>query len=170
MIYQPKKDTKKASITTVLLFAAGGTLYFIGEFVSSFRMFFQLSAIVLIAVGIHLMARYLTTDHRYVISDIERRGDEVAFSIVRVTGKRENVMANFEFSSVYAFEQISLKELEKKYGRVNKVYNYCQNFRPESPYRMGINFNGMKIVFVIEADENLAREIKARIVYSPEGV
>lgn len=162
MIFQPKKDTKIASVTTVLIYAAGGTMYFIGEFVSSFRMFFQFSALALIAFGIYLMSRYLLTDHRYVISDIERRGDEVTFSVVRVTGRRENVMASFDFDDVYAFEQISLKEFEKKHGKVNKVFNYCQNFRPESPYRMGINFNGMKIVLVIEADETLAYEIKAR--------
>ena len=163
MIFQPKKDAKKASVTTVLLFAAGGTMYFTGEFVSGFRMFFQFSALALIALGIYLMSRYLLTDHRYVISDIERRGDEVAFSVVRVTGNRENVMASFDFADIYAFEQIGLKEFETKHGRVNKVYNYCQNFRPEAPYRMGISFNGMKIVLVIEADEALAQEIRARL-------
>lgn len=163
MIFQPKKDAKKASMITVLLFAAGGTMYFIGEFVSGFRMFFQFSALALIAFGIYLMSRYLLTDHRYVISDIERRGDDVTFSVVRVTGNRENVMASFDFADVYAFGQISLKEFEKKHGRVNKVYNYCQNFRPKAPYRMGIEFNGMKIVLVIEADEALAKEIKDRL-------
>ena len=162
MIFQPKKDTKKASITTVLLFAAGGTMYFIGEFVSSFRMLFQFAALVLLATGIYLMSRYLMTDHRYVISDVERRDDDVVFSVVKVTGNRENIMASFDFADVYAFEQISLKEFEARHGKVNKVYNYCQNFRPESPYRMGVEFNGMKIVLVIEADEILAQEIKSR--------
>lgn len=163
MIYQPKKDTKKASVTTVLLFAAGGTMYFIGEFVSSFRMFFQFSALALIAAGMYLMARYLLTDHRYVISDVEKKDGEITFAVIKVTGNRENVMAKFDLADVYAFEQMDLKEFEKKHGTVNKVYNYCQNYRPENPYRMGINFNGMKIVFVIEADETLASEIRARL-------
>jgi len=168
MIYQPKKDTKKASVTTVLMFGAGGTMYFIGELVNSFRMFFQFSALILIAYGMMLMSRYLLTDHRYVISDIDSPGGEMSFSIIKVSGKRENVMANFDFSSVYAFEQVSLKEFEAKHGKVNKVYNYCQNYRPEKPYRMGINFNGMKVLFVIEADEHLASEIRARITPSVE--
>lgn len=155
-------------MTTVLLFGAGGTMYFIGEFVQSFRMFFQFSALILIAFGVFLMSRYLLTDHRYVVSDIEKRDGEMSFSVIRITGKRENIMANFNFTSIYAFEQVSLKEFEKRHGRVNKVYNYCQNYRPEKPYRMGINFNGMKVVFVIEADEFLASQIRARITPSDD--
>ena len=164
MIYQPKKDTTKASITTLSLFGAGGLIYFLGEIVQTFRMLFQFSALIMFAVGVYLMSRYLLTDHRYVVSDIERRDGKVSFSVIRITGKRENIMANFEFSSVYAFEQISLMEFEAKHGKVNKVYNYCQNYRPAKPYRMGINFNGMKIVFVIEADDHLASQIRARML------
>lgn len=168
MIYQPKKYPKKVSIICVLLYGLGGTGYFIGEFVASFRMFFQLSAVIAVAFGMMLMARYLLTDHRYVISDIERMGDEVKFTIVKINGKRENVMATFNFDSIYAFEKTSLKELEGKYGKVNKVYNYCQNFRAKDVYRMAIDFNGMKIVFVIECDDVFARAVECRMIKREE--
>ena len=163
MIFSPKKTPKKAAVITVLLYVASAGALLCSRFLAP-RLPYQLIALVCAAIAIYLTSRYLLTDYKYAIKDAERASDKIAFSIIKVNGKRENVMANFDLISVYAFEKCAkVSAFEKKYGKVDKFYNYTSNLGSPLKYMLAMEFNGMKVLFVIEADEEFAREITARI-------
>ena len=164
MIYIPKKKPKKAALTTALTLAVSIILYVVGEVIGKYKMLFGLPALILISVGIMIASRYLLCDHKYVLSGIESKGAESGFSIIKVSGSREVALAHFDVISIYAIERkMNAKAFEAKHGKVDKIYNYCSNFRPTDICSMAIEFNGKKVLFLIETDENFFNAIKKEI-------
>ena len=164
MIYIPKKKPKKAVLTTALTLVLAIVLYATGEVVGKYKMLFGLPALILISIGIMVLSRYLLCDHKYVLSGIESKGAESGFSIIKVSGSREVALAHFDVISIYAIERkMNAKEFEKKHGTVDKIYNYCSNLRPADICSLAIEFNGKKVLFLIEADEAFFDCIKKEI-------
>lgn len=164
MIFKPQKQPKKAGTVAVILYATAAGLFLISQFLKP-PFPYQLMALIIISIALFITSRYILTDYKYVIRDAERASDKVSFTIVKINGSREAIMANFDLISVYAFEKCKkISDFEKKYGKVNKFYGYTSNFSSPDTYMMGIEFNQMKVLFAIEADENFAREIMARTV------
>ncbi len=164
MIYYPKKNTGPAAAISIAMYCGAALLFLVSELGVPYKMVFQLAALVFLSFGIYFTARYMLTDYKYVIKDIEKPDDKVSFAIVKVNGKRETVTANFYLSSVYAFEKSEgVKKFEKKHGRVDKVYNDRSNFKTSQIYAMAIEFNGMKVLFLLELSEEFADEIRARL-------
>ena len=164
MIYYPKKNTGPAAAISIAMYCGAALLFLVSELGVPYKMVFQLAALVFLSFGIYFTARYMLTDYKYVIKDIEKPHDKVSFAIVKVNGKRETVTANFYLSSVYAFEKSEgVKKFEKKHGRVDKVYNDRSNFETSQIYAMAIEFNGMKVLFLLELSEEFADEIRARL-------
>ena len=127
------------------------------------KMPMQLTALGLFAFGIMLIARYLLTDYKYVLTDAERADNGPSFTIVKISGKREIAVATFDLSSVYkVYRCKSTRAFEKEHGRVDKVFNYCTNYRAEDRFAVAIEFNGMKVLIFIEADGIFEREIALR--------
>ncbi len=169
MIYIPKKTPRKALIVTISSLVAALVLYVIGEIVGKYKMLFGLPALVLISVGLMILSRYLLCDHKYVITDIESRGEETGFSIIKISGKREVPLAHFDVISIYALERhMSTKKFEAEHGKVDKIYNYCSNLRPIDNCLLAIEFNGKKILFIIEADDSFFNEIKSVLTPTEE--
>lgn len=165
MIYIPIKKPKKAAYTAAGSLILATALYTAGEFVSLAKMPFQLAALLLLAFGIMLIGRYLLTDYKYVISDENALENGGSFSIVKMSGKRETPVATFDISSVYAVCRCKrTSEFEKRFGRVDKVFNYCTNYRADDRYALAIEFNGKKMLIFIEADLLFEREISLRAV------
>ncbi len=163
MVYQPKKQPKKAALTSVVLYAISAVLFILGSFLTP-SMAYQLAALVFISLGVFLTSRYILTDYKYVILDDDFDGNKTKFSIVKVNGNREAIMATFDFSSVYALEKCKkISEFEKKHGKTNKYYGYTSNFASPDKYMLAIEFNNMKVLFGIEPSEQFAAEISARI-------
>jgi len=168
MIYYPKKQPKKAATVSLIYIACATALYMLGDLFAP-RMVFQMLALVFIALTIYTVSRYLLTDYKYVLTDAERIGEEAKLSVVRVTGKRENVMATFDMKDVYAFEKgRSTKDFEKKHGKVNKVFNYVSNFLSPDVYKLAISFNGMNVLFSIELSDEFAHIIDTVMVKNDE--
>ena len=164
MIYYPKKNTGPAAAISIAMYCGAALLFLVSELGVPYKMVFQLAALVFLSFGIYFTARYMLTDYKYVIKDIEKPDDKVSFAIVKVNGKRETVTANFYLSSVYAFEKSEgVKKFEKKHGRVDKVYNDRSNFKTSQIYAMAIECNGMKVLFLLELSEEFADEIRARL-------
>lgn len=164
MIYYPKKNTGPAAAISIAMYCGAALLFLVSELGVPYKMVFQLAGLVFLSFGIYFTARYMLTDYKYVIKDIEKPDDKVSFAIVKVNGKRETVTANFYLSSVYAFEKSEgVKKFEKKHGRVDKVYNDRSNFKTSQIYAMAIEFNGMKVLFLLELSEEFADEIRARL-------
>ncbi len=162
-MYIPIKKPKKAAYTAAVSIAVATALYTVGEFVRVAKMPFQLVALAALAFGIMLIARYLLTDYKYVITDSERADKNPSFTIVKISGKRETAVATFDFTSVYKCCRCkSTAEFEKSNGKVNKVFNYCTNYRAEDRYAVAIEFNGMKVLIFIEADIIFERELSVR--------
>ncbi len=168
MLHYPKKQPKKAAIISVCLYAGAAVLFTASGFFQP-RLAWQLMALVLVSVGIFFTSRYILTDYKYVIKDIERPDGEVKLSIIKINGSREAIMADFKLLDAYAFEKCrSLRDFEKKHGKATKFYGYCSNFSSPDTHMLAINFNNMKVVFAIEANEEFAREIEARLVINKE--
>lgn len=163
MIYQSKKQPKKAALISVILYALAAVLFILSNFITP-TMPYQLIALVLVSIGVFLTSRYILTDYKYVIKDAEYQGDKIKFLIVKINGKRESVMADFELSSAYALEKCKkISEFEKKHGKVNKYYGYTSNILSPDKYMLAIEFNNMKVLFGIEINERFAAELSARI-------
>lgn len=163
MLYYPKKQPKKATVISLLLYAGAIILFIISGFLAP-KLAYQLGALVLVAIAIFFTSRYILTDYKYVIKDAEKATDKIGFTIVKVNGKREAVMANFDLISAYAFEKCKkISAFEKKHGKVNKFYGYTSNLSSPDTYMLGIEFNGLKVLFAIEANEEFAEQIHIRI-------
>jgi hypothetical protein len=163
MIYIPPKQPRAACVCGVTALGSGAVLYFLGEFLRP-RAMFQLSSLILITIAIFLAAKFLLCDYKYVINAPETENRGCTFVIVKISGKRENVMASFDLGDVYAFEKCKkISAFEKAHGKVNKAYNYVSNFMSNDVYSIAINFNGEKILFLVELSEKFANETKQRI-------
>ena len=163
MMYIPTKKPKKAAYTAASCFVIATALYTAGEFVKIAKMPFQLGALIVLAYGIMLVARYLLTDYKYVITDAQRADTEPSFTIVKISGKREVAVATFDIVSIYKCVRCkNTSSFEKENGKVDKVFNYCTNYRAEDRYAVAIEFNGMKVLIFIEADIIFEREIEVR--------
>ncbi len=170
MIYYPKKQPKRATAISLFLYIGAIALFIISSFFTP-TMPYQLIALVLVSIGLFLTSRYILTDYKYIIKDAERSTDKIGFSIVKVNGKREAVMANFDLLDVYAFEKCKkISVFEKKHGKVNKFYGYVSNLSSPDTYMLALKFNGMKIILAIECSEDFAKEIKARIPQNAQDI
>ena len=170
MIHYPKKQPKKAAVTSLIYIACAAILYILGDLFAP-RMVFQMIALIFIALSIYTVSRYLLTDYKYVLQDIDQIGGEVKFTIVRVTGKRENIMATFEMKDAYALEKCkSTKQFEKLHGKVNKVFNYSSNFLSDDIYKLAIRFNGMNVLFSLELSAEFVHDIDAVMVKNDENI
>ncbi len=165
MIYIPSKKPKKAAYTAAGSIILATALYTVGEFAFFAKMPFQLAALLILAFGIMLIGRYLLTDYKYVISDENVLENGGSFSIIKISGKRETPVATFDVSSVYAVCRCkTVSAFEKQHGKVDKVFNYCTNYRADDRYALAIEFNGKKMLIFIEADLLFEREISLRAV------
>ena len=166
MMYIPIKKPKKAAYTAAVCFVIATAFYTAGEFLKIAKMPFQLGALLVLAYGIMLVSRYLLTDYKYVITDSERADKAPSFTVIKISGKRETPVATFDFTSVYKCGRYkSTSAFEKEHGKVNKVFNYCTNYRADDSFAVAIEFNGMNVLLFVEADVLFEREISAR---SPE--
>lgn len=164
MIYYPKKNTGPAAAVSIALYCGAALMFLISELGVPYRLVFQLAALVMLSFGIYFTSRYMLTDYKYVLKDIEKPDDKVSFAVVKVNGKRETVTANFYLESVYVFEKSEgVKAFETKHGKIDKVYNNRSNFKTNEIYSMAIEFNGMKVLFLLELSERFADEIRARL-------
>lgn len=163
MYYIPKKKPKAAGVLSVSLYGAATALYVLGEFISP-RLMYQFAALVFAAAGIFFTSRYLLSEYKYVITDIERAGQEASFSIIKISGKRENAVANFDILSIYAMEKCRRNaEFEQKHGKVDKIYNYTSNLFSNDVYKLAIEFNGKKVLFSLEFSDEFAHELSIRL-------
>ena len=170
MFFIPKKEPKKAAILSVILIMLGALMFSV-SYVLTPRLAYQLLGAIFASVGIFFASRYMLTDYKYVITDIERQGDEIKFTIVKISGKREAVMANFNLIDAYAFEKCKkISQFEKKHGKVNKFYGYTSNFSSPNTYMLAISFNKMKVLFAIELDDDFAAELEKRLVLNTENI
>ena len=168
MLYYPKKQPKKAALISVLLYGGAAALFIVSGFLAP-RLAYQLIALVLVSIGLFLTSRYILTDYKYVIKDIERTGDEVKLSIIKVNGKREAVMASFKLLDAYALEKCKkISQFEKKHGKVDKFYGYTSNLSSPDTYMLAINFNQMKVLFGIELSPDFASELRSRLVINED--
>ena len=169
MIYIPIKDKKKAIFSSAFYFIISILVYVFTTYVHNeiLRPLGTVAYLLLFSIALMRLTRYVLTDYRYVISlgetktdiDLLSSIDEITnnagFSVVKINGGRENVMAHISFKDIYAYERnLKLKDFEKKYGVVSKVYNFCTNFKPDNYFSFATEFNGKKIMFVVEFSED----------------
>ncbi len=164
MVYYPKKQPKKATLLTLSSILGASLLYVAGDLGIGYRAVFQISALLLFAVGIMLMSRYILTDHKYAISYPDKADEAVYFVIFKVNGQRSIEMAKFDISEIYACERCrSVKKFESEHGMVDKVFNYTSNLCPADEIQLAITFNQKKVLFRIEGEDELLDLILSKI-------
>ena len=168
MFYIPRKLPRNALITSLLMFIAAAALFLVSEFFNP-RLAYQLLALAAVSFAIFLVSRYALTDYKYVIKDIDGPDQQISFTIVKINGKREAIMANFNLDDAYALEKLTkVSDFEAKHGKVNKLYNYKSNFMPSEAYMLAIKFNAMNVLFEVELSNEFANEIRLRMPNSEE--
>ena len=114
MLYYPRKQPKNATLLSVILYMGAAAMFLISELAAP-RLLWQLFALILVSVGIFFTARYLLTDYKYVIKDSEQSENQSKFTIIKVNGKREAIMATFNLVDAYSLERCKkLRAFEKK--------------------------------------------------------
>lgn len=164
MTYMPSKKPRNAAVLTAVSAIFAVILYIVGEIVGKYKMLFGFPALILLSLGLMILSRYILCDHKYVVSGIENKGVESGFSIIKVSGKREAALAHFDVISIYAAEhRMGAKAFEKKHGKVDKIYNYCSNLHPKDICSLAIEFNGKRILFLIEASDSFFERIRTEM-------
>ncbi len=164
MVYYPKKQPKKATLLTLATIIGASLLYVVGDLGIGYRAVFQISALLLFAVGIMIMSRYILTDYKYAISEATEADGSLYFIIMKINGQRSVEMAKFDISEIYACKRgRSLKDFEAEYGNVDKVFNYTSNFCPEDEIQIAITFNNKKVLFRIEGEDEFLNIILSQI-------
>jgi hypothetical protein len=159
MFYIPKKTPRAAALISAASYALGAALFIAAEFLKP-RLGYQLLALVFAAVGIFFTARYILTDYKYVLTEVDRKGAEANFSVIKLSGRRETPVASFDVRDIYAIEKCSKNsDFEAKHGKVNKIYSYVSNFASKDVYKVAVEFNGMKVLLSVELSEDFAEAI-----------
>lgn len=116
---------------------------------------FQLLGIASIVLSIQLLVRFVLSDYRYSITDLDDGSSD--FVIYKTQGKRTVKVCHMSLSLVEGI----YKSGEKK-PQVKSRYNYVQNINAKS---VSIVFvDGEELVeVIIESDERLLKEITKRI-------
>ncbi len=160
MVLYPKKQPKKATFFTIASIVIAAIMYALGDIGIGPRAMFQLTSLILFAVGIMLMSRYLLTDYKYVISE---EGETRYLIIIKISGKRQVEMAKFDIKEVYALGRYKkVRDFEAENGKVSSVYNYTTNLMPANEYHVAVTFNGKKILLRLEGDEEFFNLISNR--------
>ena len=153
-IYNPKRETKAHIVIPVFLILISVAAMVCARFAVIPDYIMQALAAVSIAVAIHVISRYSLTDHTYE-TDPEKR----VFNVRKVTGKKISHAAAIEYSDIVAIDKkekgYSLKE---KYGKVYKVYNFCNNVFPQNAYCIVCDIEGDDVAVIVEADKKSFRD------------
>ena len=87
MIYYPKKNTGPAAAVSIALYCGAALMFLISELGVPYRLVFQLAALVMLSFGIYFTSRYMLTDYKYVLKDIEK-APELWYNLVESSDMR----------------------------------------------------------------------------------
>lgn len=152
MSFIPKKNGKAAYLS--LLFIITGIVLFALSGILSYAWLFQLAAVALFVAGIQILVRFVLSDFKYVIDDLDDGSSD--FIVYKTQGKNKIKVCHISLS--FAEEIYS----GKCKSDADRRYNYVQNTGTET---VSIIFHDgdKKIEIIIESDNAFTDAIKARM-------
>lgn len=153
MSFIPKKNGKASKLS--LLFMTAGIALFAFSSLFFHSLLFQLAAVVLSTAGIQFLVRFVLSDFKYVIDDLNDGNSD--FIVYKTQGRNKIKVCHISLSS--AEEILTGKSTA---SAADRRYNYVQNiFCDQSSIFF---FDGDKrIEIIIEADSAFLDALKIRL-------
>ncbi len=160
MLYSPKKHNSVilAVICTVLMLAS---VFMLGYHALGS---FSLLGLPIAVVAIQLAQRYMLTSYVYRLTPSDELDVSNDLAVIKVQNNTEKTVCNLSLYEAKELVEIkSLRELEKRYGKVATAYNFCAEPFAQSAYWLIEEFNGSRIAVKLQCDEEFAQELRRRI-------
>lgn len=118
------------------------------------RMPIQLAGAVSLIAGIYITGRYVLTSYKYVLNrpeDIDRFSE---FIVIKIQGDKSKKVCNLSTATaVDIVKKTKIAEIEEKYGKISRKFNYCTNMFPDKSYYYIFEFNGVNNIIEFEASD-----------------
>lgn len=147
------KRLKRSVIWSFASVFCGAVIFGTSYFINSYKSVVQLIAMAFFAFGIWVACRYSLVGYYYVI-------DGENFRIVKVSGKREQVMCNISMRTGHFVKKTSE---DKKRKNVRIRYNYCRNFATPDEYFYSFEWNGSEAEIIFEPNAEFAAAMNDKI-------
>ena len=66
------------------------------------------------------------------------------------------------YTRVALIPRMPLAELEKQYGRIGRLFNFCPNLAPDDAWMYVFEFNGEQHAILFEPDGEFLRQLRLR--------
>ena len=156
-IYTPKRDNRMTILFAVGFLITAALLYFCAGKLPIQPYIMQLAAVLLAALGIHMVIRWQVTSFRYELHDTN-------LVVVKCMQKRECMVCDLTLSTyVGLFEE---SEREARFAvapRLAHVYNYTVNFQPKRQITYVFSDADTHCALLLEPDDAFLSEMKMRI-------
>ncbi len=152
MSFIPKKNGKASKLA--ILFIATGIALFIFSGILPYIWFFQLAAVALTVAGIQFLVRFVLSDFKYVIDDLDDGTSD--FIVYKIQGKNKIKVCHI---SLFSAEEILNGQ---KCPSADRRYNYVQNLDGEKSSIVFLD-GDKKIEIIIEADSAFLNAINIRM-------
>ncbi len=161
--YTPVSKNKKALILTVVLFFGAAICLFASQSLP-YRAVWQAAGLGCLVLAIQFTSRYLLTSFRYSLSPLDGLDEANDFTVERVQGSRVRVAANVSlYTHIALIPRMPTAELEKKYGRISRLFNFCPSLAPDGAWIYLFEFNGEQNAILFEPDGEFLRQLRLRI-------
>lgn len=153
MTYTPLKKNKPSIVISLILFICAGVCLIFDGLGIGYSLILQLITVITAVAAIFITARYTLSNFTYKLTrfdDIER---SPSFAVIKSQGTKNKQVCNLSLlTAIAVVPKAPLKEIEYKYGKITRRFNYCVNMFPEKSYYYIFEFNGS--ISTIEFESN----------------
>ena len=161
--YTPASKNKKALILTFLLFFCAAICLFAGQNLP-YRGVWQFIGLGCLVLAIQITSRYLLTAFRYSLSPLDGLDEANDFTVERIQGNHTKVVANVSlYTHVALLPRQPMAELDKKVGKIGRLFNFCPTLFPDGAWVYVFEFNGEQHALLFEPDDEFLRQLRLRI-------
>ncbi len=152
MSFIPKKNGKASYLS--MLFIVTGIVLFAFSGMFPYTWLFQLAAVALSVAGIQVLVRFVLSDFKYVIDDLDDGSSD--FIVYKTQGKNKIKVCHISLSSA---EEIYSGKPKRS---TDRRYNYVQNTGADTSSIIFLDGDS-RIEIIIEADAAFTQAIKERM-------
>lgn len=157
MRYSPQNYNAKPLMITILLTVMAVFSLIFASQMQNIKWLFQLLFLCLATAAIQIYLKYVLTEFEYVC-------DSESISVYKIMGRRKLCVGTLALENSLC-EVIPYTEyLDKKDEfSVTQVFNYTRNFKTQDIYSYIFDFNGDKIMLLLEISNEYAQHINIHI-------
>ncbi len=161
-LYTPKRDNRMTVVFAIGFLVTAALLYFYANKLPIQPYILQLAAVLLAALGIHMVIRWQITSFRYELHDTN-------LVVVKCMQKRECMVCDLTLSTyVGLFEETEKEARFSVAPRLAHVYNYTVNFQPTRQMTYVFSDADTHCAILFEPDEAFLTELRARIAIATQ--